>query len=99
VVFELPAFAPPPEGRRLELELGAALADSAVRGTPGGASVTTAVVQGGRRLGAVTRSNARGWARRAFRVEPGAPLRLEVTTPRDGQRHHCLDVRVLEVEP
>lgn len=97
VVFELPAPSPPAAGMRLELELGAALSDDAVKQTSDGAPVTTRVRQSGQSLGQIIRSNAIGWSRQRFELAAGAPIRLEVTAPKDGRRHHCLEARVVEV--
>lgn len=96
VVFTLPAPEPPAPGRDLVLELGGGLADDAVTGTPDGAPVYIDVKQGGRGLGRLTVPNRVGWRTLELGVEPGAPVVLSVTTPRDGRRHHCLDARIVD---
>lgn len=97
VVLEIPAVPEPSPGHELVLELAAGLSDDAVRTTQNGAAVTTRVRQSGRVIGEVVRTNALGFARARLPVEPGAPLRLEVTTPHDGARHHCLEAVIAEV--
>lgn len=96
VVMELPAPPTPAPGHHLELEVETALNDDAVRHTQGGATVTTLIRQHGKGVGRVARDNRIGWAEGSFRVDPGAPIRLEVMAARDGRRHHCLRARVVE---
>ena len=98
VVFSIPAIDAPPPGRRLVLELQAALTDEAVQQTPEGATVTTAVVQNRRTLGSLAVPNRRGWRHLSRAVQPGEVVTLVTTTPRDGRRHYCLNARVVDRE-
>ncbi|MEL6185008.1 MAG: hypothetical protein AAFU79_10320 [Myxococcota bacterium] len=98
VVFTIPPPPPPPEGYVLQLRVRSALTDDAVRLTGDGSSVKTRVLQGGRRLGQVVRSNAVGWAEGKYLLGAEGSIRLEVTSVRDGRRHHCLDVQILEIQ-
>lgn len=96
VVYTLPPQATPPAGRVLELVVSAGLDDSAVQGTPGGASVTTAVTQSGKRTAILVVPNRIGWVEKKVRIEPEVPVELRVTTPRDGRRHHCINAKIVE---
>ncbi|MCK6546040.1 hypothetical protein L6R52_09235 [Myxococcota bacterium] len=98
VVFEVPAQAAPPAGRRLVLAVSAGMTDDAVNQTPDGAAVTTAVVQGGREVGRVVAPNRVGWHKAEVSIDPGQVIELRVTAPRDGRRHHCLNAEVLDVD-
>ncbi|MBI2373897.1 MAG: hypothetical protein HYV07_07860 [Deltaproteobacteria bacterium] len=93
--IELPLVPAPPPTRKLFLELDAALTDDAAT-TPDGAVVTTAVEEANRILGAVTVPNQRGWRRSRFALAGDLPVLLEVATPRDGRRHHCINARIVE---
>lgn len=97
IVFEVPAQAAPPAGRRLVLAVSAGMTDDAVNQTPDGAPVTTAVVQGGREIGRVVAPNRVGWSKADVSIDPGQPVELRVTAPRDGRRHHCLNAEVVDV--
>lgn len=97
VVFTIPAQPAPPPGRSLSLTLGAGLADDAVTGTPDGAPVTLEIEQTARGLGRVTVPNRVGWYETTAAIGGGAPVRIVITTPRDGRRHLCLDAKVDEV--
>lgn len=97
IVFTVPAQPAPGEGRHLELEVSAGLADDAVRGTPDGAPVETQLVQGGAPIGRVRVPNAVGWQKTRVKIAADLPVELRITTPRDGRRHHCVNARVLEV--
>lgn len=96
IIYTLPPQATPPEGRMLELVVSAGLDDSAVQGTPGGASVTTSVTQGGMNKGTLVAPNRIGWVEKRLRIAPEAPVDLRVTTPRDGRRHHCINAKIVE---
>lgn len=96
VTFVLPAPEAPRAGRKLVLEVKAGLVDDAVTGTPGGASVTTDILQSNRRVGQVVAPNQVGWHVGTADVLPGKEVLLRITTPRDGRRHHCLQARLLE---
>jgi hypothetical protein len=96
IIFEIPAQAAPPEGRKLELIVSAGMADDAVNGTPGGASVTTEIMQGGLQKGRVVVPNRVGWFETKLEVAAGAPVELRITTPRDGRRHHCINAEIVE---
>ena len=96
VVLSIPPLPELPPGRRLMLELQGGLTDEAVRQTPNGAPVVTAVVQGGRTLGKITVPNRVGWRRVERPVEPGSGIELVTTAPRDGRRHYCISARVVE---
>jgi hypothetical protein len=98
IVFEIPALPAPRAGRRLVVSLSGALSDDAVRNTGDGANVRTDVVQSGQTKGTVVVPNRIGWQRGSFNVEPGLPIELRVTTPRDGRRHHCVNAEVLEID-
>ncbi len=97
IVHEIPPQTAPPQGRKLELWVSAGLADDAVTGTPGGASVTTEIVQGGLTKGRVVVPNRIGWFETKVEIEPDVPVELRITTPRDGRRHHCLNAKVREL--
>lgn len=97
VVIELPGLPSPPPGRQLELQVSGGLTDEAARNTPGGASVLTAVEQGGERLSLLTVPNRQGWFHAKTQIAPEAPVQLRVTAARDGRRHHCLNAEVREV--
>lgn len=97
VVFLLQGLPAPTPGHVLKVEVRSALTDEAVRLTGDGASISTRIVQQGRSLGRVVRTNSMGWSTGSYPIGPG-PVRIEVTAPRDGRRHHCLDVQVVEVE-
>lgn len=99
VVFELPATPAPPGGRRLQLTVSAGLTDEAVRTTPDGASVTTAIVQEGKELARVVVPNRIGWYRATVNLAADRPVELRVTTSRDGRRHHCVNAELREVVP
>jgi len=96
IVIELPAQPEPPAGRALRIEVSAGLADDAVRTTPDGAEVRTAIVQGGAMRAAVVVPNRIGWFRASSEIAPNQPIELQVTTDRDGRRHHCLNARITE---
>lgn len=96
VVFTLPGPQAPIAGRDLVLEVAGGLADDAVNGTPGGATVFVQVMQGARKLGRLAVPNAVGWHRLEVSLEPSTEVELIVTTSSDGRRHHCLNARVLE---
>lgn len=97
VVFQLP---PPPEvGKKLELTVGAGLADSAVQ-MADGRPVQTVIAASGRAARTLTVPNRPGWFEQTLEVKPGAPIELRITTPFDGMRHHCINatLRVVEAE-
>lgn len=96
VVFNVPAPEPAGPGRELVLELAGGLADDAVTGTPTGAAVYIDVRQGTRKLARHMVPNRVGWHRVDIKVASGQPVRLSITTAKDGRRHHCINVRVLE---
>lgn len=97
VVFSIPAPPAAPKGYALQLRVRSALTDDAVHLTSDGAAVRTRVKQGERMVGQVVRSNAIGWAEGRFGVDSEDAIRLEVTTAKDGRRHHCLDAQIVEV--
>jgi hypothetical protein len=97
IVISIPPASEPPPGRKLELQLSAALTDDAVSQTPDGASVRSEVEQNGKALGGVTVPNQKGWVRASITIEPKAAIEIRVTTARDGRRHHCVNARLLEV--
>ncbi len=99
LVFQIPAQPEPVAPKKLELKLSAGLTDDAVTGTADGASVRIQVNQGRVLKGQVTVPNQLGWHEGRFSLTPGVPVELVVTTPRDGRRHHCLNVLVVEVGP
>lgn len=96
LVLTVPGLSAPPPGHRLQIAVGSALTDDAVRLTPDGAAVRIQVRQGSQSIGQVRRDNRIGWAKGRFWMEPGEPVRLEVTAVRDGRRHHCLEATVYE---
>jgi hypothetical protein len=96
IIFEIPPQAPPPQGRKLELVVSAGLADDAVTTTPGGAQVTTEILQGGLQKGRVTVPNRIGWFESKVEVAPDAPIELRISTARDGRRHHCINAKIVE---
>ena len=63
---------------------------------PGGAPVTTDILQGGLQKGKVTVPNRIGWYEAKVEIAPDAPIELRITTPRDGRRHHCINAKVVE---
>jgi|GEM_PF-2589789 len=95
VVFTLPAPEAPAAGQDLVLELSGGMADDAVTGTPGGATVTIQATQGSKKIGRLLVPNKVGWHRLELSLEPGAPVDLSITTPRDGRRHHCVNARIV----
>lgn len=98
VVLTVPALEEAPAGRELILEVQGGLTDDAVRQTPSGAGVTTAVVQSGRTLGKLSVPNRIGWRTFSASIRAGASVDLVTTTPRDGRRHYCVSARVVERE-
>jgi hypothetical protein len=97
IVFEIPAQAAPAAGRRLVLALTAALTDEAVRLTGDGAPVRTEVFQAGVGKGMLNVPNRVGWQRTRISIDPGVPVELKVTTPRDGRRHHCINAEIFDM--
>jgi len=72
--------------------------DSAVSGTPDGASVLTEIRQGTEAIGRMVLKNRLGWERSTVSIRPDEPIDLVITTARDGRRHHCINASVREVE-
>lgn len=97
VVFELPAQ-PDPGEARLRLTVGAGLSDVAVA-TPDGRPVRTVIRAPGRAPRTLTVPNRRGWYEETLEISPGAPVELEITTPFDGVRHHCIEATISVQEP
>jgi hypothetical protein len=95
IVIELPASPAPAPGKKLLLDVKAALTDDAAT-TPDGAPVRTDVVQGGAPKGGLTVPNRPGWVRTHVELEPDKPVELRVSTPKDGRRHHCLTAEISE---
>lgn len=98
IVIEIPAQPAPAAGRRLRLSVSAGMTDDAVRNTPDGAVVETAILQGGVEKDRVVAPNRIGWTSKELVIEPDRPVELRITTPRDGRRHHCVNARVEEIE-
>lgn len=97
VIITLPAMPEPPAGRRLELVLSGGMTDDAVNQTSDGAEVRTDVEQQGRKIGEIVAPNKIGWMRAQIAIEPGKPVDLRTSTPRDGRRHYCLNAQITEV--
>jgi hypothetical protein len=98
IVLEIPAQAPLPEGARYVLTIRAGLTDDAVRQTADGAPVRTDVVQNGESKGALVVPNRIGWQETTVGVDPGTPIELRVTTPKDGRRHHCINAELKQID-
>jgi hypothetical protein len=98
IVHEIPALPDPPAKAHYVMTLKAGLSDDAVRMTADGTPVKTDIVQNGTTKGSVTVPNRIGWQEVTVDVEPGRPIELRITSPRDGRRHHCLNVEVKQVE-
>ncbi len=96
VVFNIPAPEAPGPGRELILEFAGGIADAAVSGSPRGAAVYVDILQGSTKLVRHMVPNRTGWHRVATPVRAGEGVQLSITTAKDGQRHHCINVRILE---
>lgn len=97
IVFTLPAPNAPAAGRALTLTVEAGMTDDAVTGTADGAPVAIDIRQAQQPKGRLSVPNQVGFRSGTFRIDPGQPVELRITTLRDGRRHHCLNATINEV--
>ena len=96
IVIELPKMQAPGAGGSLWLKLTVGLTDDAVNGTPGGAHVDTIIQQNKKIIGRIRALNKIGLFSKEVPINPNEKIKLMITSPKDGRRHHCVNASIEE---